>query len=154
MQQDQLPNRSVLARTLVVYGMLSCVLQSITYLAGMGSPSYFGLFHLFLTLGYLGLSLLGSFYFLCTSNRSALILDATRWLATLLLTLPALLAELGLLAPSSSTFYQWILFPVSSQFFGLLPWMNNAAVFGFCIAFSLLELGILSCGAYRRKIIQ
>lgn len=153
MQHDS-PKYSALAKLVVCYGVFSCIVQAATYLLGAGTSLYFGPFHLALTLLYMALSLLFTLHCLRTGSRNVLVLDATCWLATLLLTLPALLAELGLLAADATPAYQWILFPVASQFFGLMPWMNNASVFGLTIAFSVLELGILSGGAYHKKLLQ
>lgn len=155
MQQDSLPKGSILAKITFGYSAFACVVQAATYLAGAGTTIYFGTLHLAITLIYVISSLYFTVYCLRAVSRAYLAMDAIRWIATLLLTLPMLLAELGFLPPQAAMpVYQWILFPVAAQFFGLMPWMNNMSVFALTVAFSVVELGILSCGAYRRKLLQ
>ncbi|WP_122790311.1 hypothetical protein [Intestinibacillus sp. Marseille-P6563] len=156
MQQDSdRPSRGIFwAKVTGGYAIFTMVLQVTTYLAGAGSPAYFGGIHLAATLVFLVASLWRTFYALHTGNRTILFLDSIYWIASLLLTLPAFLAAFGLMAQNSNLFYQWILFPVVSQFFGFLPWMNEMSVLGLVVAFACLQLGILYCGAYRRKLIR
>ncbi|MDR3766917.1 MAG: hypothetical protein Q3Y08_07815 [Butyricicoccus sp.] len=156
MQQDsdRCSKGELLAKITAGYAVFSMVFQVVTYLAGAGSPAYFGGAQLAATCVFLILSLWCTFHALRTGNRTLLFVEVMYWIATLLLTLPAFLATFGVLAQNSNVVYQWILFPVFSQFFGFLPWMNEMSIMGLAVAFACLELGILSCGAYRRKLIQ